>query len=381
MSIELIATTAFGLEKVAQRELEHLGYKESYTENGKITFAADLEAIPRTNLWLRSADRIFLKLGSFPAGTFDDLYEGVKSLPWQLFLDKKARFPVEARIFQSTLSSEPAVQRMVKKAIADHMAKAYGNPWSPETGANYPVEIHLHKDVATLAIDTSGQALHKRGYRTESAIAPLKETLAAALVLLSWWRPNRPLIDPFCGSGTIPIEAAMIAANQAPGLQRSFVSESWPALPSKFWQLAQEEAQDSKLKIPENRIVGTDIDPNMIRIAKTHAHQAGVANLIRFDRLDVRHFHSDEAYSCVVTNPPYGERLNDPKELLQLHRDLGRLYTTHKNTWSFFVLTPNNIEREFKKPATKRRKLYNGRIQCTYYQYLGPLPPKEPTNP
>ena len=372
---ELIATTAFGLESVVARELKLLGIEPTQTHNGYVEFSGDERTVVNANLWLRSADRVLLKMGQFHAETFDELFEGTKALPWPELLPKDARFPVEGRSVKSVLHSVPAVQSIVKKAVVDGLKRQYKLEVFPETGALYSIEVSLLKDEAVITVDTSGTALHKRGYRKLTAAAPIKETLAAALVSLSYWRPNRPFADPMCGSGTIAIEAALMARNMAPGLKRDFASEMWSFIDPGTWQRGRQEARAAARPDIEVDIVASDIDPSVLSLAEYHARQAGVGDCVSIVQRDVRDFVPQGPYGCVVTNPPYGERLGEIRENQQLVRDMGKVFNA-LDTWSVFVIAADpEFEKFYGRKANKKRKLYNGRIQTNYYQYLGPLPP------
>lgn len=375
--IELIATAPMGLEAVVAREVKQLGYDEVAVENGKVTFAGDELAIARANLWLRTADRVLVKIGEFRAVTFEELFEQTKSLPWADWLPTDARFPVEGRSVKSQLSSVPASQSIVKKAIVERMKQSYPMETFPETGPLYSIEVALRNDVATLSIDTSGAGLHKRGYRSLSVPAPIKETLAAGLILLSRWTPNRPFADPCCGSGTLPIEAALVGRNIAPGLKRSFAAEEWPTIPSDVWRQARAEAKElAQWDLPLD-IQASDIDQSVIPIARFHAKEAGVADTIRFQTMSAEEFQSDVPYGCMVTNPPYGERIGEQQSVEDLYSDLGYTASLH-DTWSFFILTSYpKFEQLFEQKADKKRKLYNGRIECQFFQYFGPFPPQQ----
>ncbi|WNQ09783.1 class I SAM-dependent RNA methyltransferase [Paenibacillus aurantius] len=374
--IDLIATCPMGLEALVAREIKDLGYEDMMVENGRVTFKGDELAICRTNLWLRTADRILIKMGEFKAVTFDELFEGTKALNWPDWIPEEGEFPVEGRSHKSQLSSVPACQGIVKKAVVEKMKQRYRTEWFKETGARYVIEVSLLNDIATLTLDTSGASLHKRGYRKLVTEAPLKETLAAAMVLLSRWKPERPLYDPFCGSGTIPIEAAMIGWNLAPGLRRPFSAEGWPALRPALWDEAREEAFDLVRDDVPLDISGTDIDPAAIEVALAAAKSAGLARELRFGVEPVAKARPRGDYGCLITNPPYGERLGDQDEAVQVLRQLGSV-AGRLDTWSAFVLTPNKqLEHYFGRPATKKRKLFNGRIECALYQYFGPLPPR-----
>lgn len=375
--IELIATAPMGLEAVVAREVKQLGYDEVAVENGKVTFAGDELAIARANLWLRTADRVLVKIGEFRAVTFEELFEQTKSLPWADWLPADARFPVEGRSVKSQLSSVPASQSIVKKAIVERMKQSYPMETFPETGPLYSIEVALRNDVATLSIDTSGAGLHKRGYRSLSVPAPIKETLAAGLILLSRWTPNRPFADPCCGSGTLPIEAALVGRNIAPGLKRSFAAEEWPTIPSDVWGQARAEAKElAQWDLPLD-IQASDIDQSVIPIARFHAKEAGVADTIRFQTMSAEEFQSDAPYGCMVTNPPYGERIGEQQSVEDLYSDLGYAASLH-DTWSFFILTSYpKFEQLFEQKADKKRKLYNGRIECQFFQYFGPFPSQQ----
>jgi 23S rRNA (guanine2445-N2)-methyltransferase / 23S rRNA (guanine2069-N7)-methyltransferase len=373
-SIPLIATTAFGLEAIVKRELADLGYEGRVVSPGWIEFFADRQAICRANLWLRSADRVLIRVARFEAEDFDALFEGTKALAWDKWIPADGRFPVIGRSIRSQLSSVPACQRAVKRAIVDSLLAAHGVQELVETGADYKVEIALLNNQATLTIDTTGPSLHKRAYRQAAAVAPLKETLGASLVALSFWKPGRPLLDPFCGSGTILIEAALMGRNIAPGMLRSFASEKWPILTEASWNKAREEARDLVREPFEERLVGTDVDGRVLQFARANAEHAGVAELIHFQQRDFVDLTSAREYGCVVTNPPYGERLGDHKEHEELYCSIPEVLR-RLPTWSHFILTSYpNFESLIQRKADRRRKLYNGRIECTYYQFHGPAP-------
>jgi putative N6-adenine-specific DNA methylase len=372
--ISLIATCSFGLEALVARELKDLGYKDQIVENGKVTFTADLNAICRTNLWLRTADRVRLKVGEFTATTFDDLFEQTKALPWPEIIPPDAAFPVDGKSVQSTLFSISDSQAIVKKAVVESMKNRYKTSWFKENGPLYRIEISILRDIATLTIDTSGAGLHKRGYRQAGSGAPLRETLAAALVLIARWQPGTTLIDPFCGSGTIPIEAALIGQNIAPGMNRNFAAEDWPTVPKSFWHEARRETHDL---LDSNQILdlsGTDINPAAIKNARFSAAEAGVGDLIHFQVRPFSELSSKKKYGKVICNPPYGERLGNQKEVESLYQEMGKIYKT-LDTWSWYTLTAHeNFEKLFGRRASKRRKLYNGNIKVHYYQYFGPNP-------
>ncbi len=364
-----------GLEAVVARELKELGYDDARTENGRVTFTGGPADICRANLWLRTSDRVLVKMAEFPARTFDELFEGTKAVDWPDWIPADGEFPVEGRSHKSQLSSVPACQSIVKKAVVEKMKSAHGLEWFPEDGARFVIEVWLLNDIAMLTLDTTGPSLHKRGYRRLVTEAPLKETMAAAMVLLSRWHPERPLYDPFCGSATIPIEAAMIGWNIAPGLRRSFNGERWPIVPEALWEAAREEAFDAvKDDIPLS-IAGSDLDPKAIEVAEAAVRKAGFAKEIKLSVLPAAKAKPEDDYGCIVTNPPYGERLGDDAEAEKAIRQLG-LAALYLPTWSFFALSPSkSVEHYFGRPADKKRKLFNGRIECALYQFFGPLPP------
>jgi putative N6-adenine-specific DNA methylase len=373
--LELFATAAFGVESAVARELKHLGYKDTRIDNGRIYFTGDFEAICRTNLWLRCAGRVYVPIGRFEARTFDELFERTKALPWEEWLPKDAQFPVTGNCVKSTLMSISDCQSIIKKAVVERLKKVYGMEIFPETGPRFRIEFSILNDMAALAIDTSGDSLHKRGYRTLAYSAPVKETLAAAMLMVSRWSPGRPLIDPFCGSGTIPIEAAMMERNIAPGLNRGFDSQEWPAIPKSAWNRAIEEAKS--LIRPTARgitIQGYDISEEAISIAQYHARQAGVQDSIHLQVRDVADLSSRAKYGFIVTNPPYGERIGDRNENIRLYRTMSEVFK-RLDTWSFYILSADtHFERCFGRKAEKNRKLFNGGLLCYYYQYFGPKP-------
>lgn len=369
--VKLIATSAMGLEALVAREVRQLGY-ETTVENGKIIYEAPIEAIAKSNLWLRVADRVKLVVGEGTVTTFDELYEMTKALPWEQFIPEDGSFPVIGKSHQSKLFSVSDCQSIVKKAIVDRLKWKHGVANKmPETGALYRVEVAILKDVATLTIDTSGNGLHKRGYRTGQGDAPIKETLAAALVLLTNWRSTDTFIDPFCGSGTIPIEAAMIGQNIAPGFNRDFASMEWDFISQKIWDDVLEEA-DSLAKYDEPiSIQGSDIDHKMIELSKANALEAGFANVIDFKQMQVADLSIKGKNGYIVGNPPYGERLKDADYVAFLYKTLGDIMNNHPS-WSVYILTAfKEFEKAYGKKATKRRKLFNGFIETQYYQYFG----------
>ncbi|TFJ93846.1 THUMP domain-containing class I SAM-dependent RNA methyltransferase [Lentibacillus salicampi] len=369
--VTLVATAAMGLESIVAAEVRKLGYQVN-VENGKVIFNAPPSAIPRCNLWLRSADRVKLLVGQFKAVTFDELFEATKALPWEHFITEEGKFPVAGNSVKSTLHSVPDCQAIVKKSIAERLKLKYGVAGKmPETGALYKVEIAIHKDHATLTIDTSGTGLHKRGYRLGQGEAPLKETMAAALVQLTNWKPDHPFVDPFCGSGTIPIEAALIGQNIAPGFNRDFASENWDWVKSRHWENAFEEAEDHANYDQELHITGSDIDQRMINIAKENAMEAGLGDLISWKQMQVRDLSIRKPSGYLVGNPPYGQRIGDQEDASKLYQELGKVMKDHPS-WSVYILSAfERFEQKYGEKATKKRKLFNGYIQTNYYQYFG----------
>lgn len=374
--LDLIATATFGLEAVVADELQRLGYEDVRTRDGRVDFTGDELALCRSNLWLRVADRVRLKVGEFTATTFDELFEKTKALPWADFLPANAEFPVEGKSVKSKLFSVSDCQAIVKKAVVESLKKKYKLNWFPEDGPLFKIEVALLKDVATLTIDTSGPGLHKRGYRTLISEAPLKETLAAAMLILAKWYPDVALIDPFCGSGTIPIEAALMGRNIAPGLRRDFACSHWPWISPSTWATAREEAHDAVRQEKPELIMGTDIDERVLRVARRNAEQAGVSGDVHFQCLPVSEISSKRKYGKIICNPPYGERIGERDEVARLYKEMGIVFRRF-DTWSYYILTAHpRFEKLFGKPASKRRKLYNGNIEVQYYQYYGPRPPR-----
>ncbi|HLS24112.1 MAG TPA: class I SAM-dependent RNA methyltransferase [Pseudogracilibacillus sp.] len=369
--ITLLATSAMGLEAIVAREVRSLGYKPK-VDNGKITFHAPISAIPRTNLWLRTADRVKLVVGETKIETFEQLYEWIYSLPWEQFIPEDGKFPVIGKSHKSKLYSVRHCQSITKKAIVDRLKQKHGIANRlPETGALYRVEIALLKDIATVTIDTSGEGLHKRGYRIGQGDAPLKETLAAALVLLTNWQPDCYLIDPMCGSGTIPIEAALIGQNIAPGFNRSFASENWTWIGQSAWEEAFTEAEDYAKYDQPLQIHGYDIDHRMIKVSKANAMEAGLVDLIEWKQMQLKDLAIKEEGGYIISNPPYGERLKDEAYVTYLYKTLGDKLKPHP-TWSVYILTAyKQFEKYYGKKATKKRKLFNGFIETDYYQYFG----------
>jgi len=374
--VTLIATAAFGLEAVVAHEVKKLGYEEVQVENGKVTFEADLKALARTNLWLRTADRVRLKMGEFQATSFEELFEQTKALPWADWIPENGTFPVEGKSIKSQLFSVSDCQAIVKKAVVESLKKTYKKEWFEEKGPLYKIEVALLKDVVTLTIDTSGPGLHKRGYRDWIGPAPLKETLAAALIQLSYWNPDRVLVDPLCGSGTIPIEAALIGMNIAPGMNRTFACEEWPIIPRTIWRETRAETHDLAKYDRKLSIMGTDIDGEILKVARRNAQEADVADQIHFQEIPVRDWRSAKKYGVIICNPPYGERISDRREVESLYREMGKVFTS-QDTWSYYVITSHKeFEKLFGRKADKKRKLYNGPMEIHYYQFFGPRPPR-----
>lgn len=377
--IELIAPCHFGLEAVLKREILDLGYEISSVEDGRVTFQGDAEAVCRANIFLRTAERVLLKVGSFQAVSFEELFEKTKALPWEAYIPKDGKFWVtKASSVKSRLFSPSDIQSVMKKAMVRRLQEHYHMEWFPEDGPEYPVRVFLMKDLVTVGIDTSGASLHKRGYREVSGKAPITETLAAALIMLTPWRGDRILVDPFCGSGTFPIEAAMMAANIAPGMNRSFTAEKWTNLiPKKLWYDTVDEASDLIREPEETDIQGYDADEDVIRIARRNAAEAGVEHMIHFQRRDVRDLSHPKKYGFIITNPPYGERLEDKKDLPELYRAFGESFR-RLETWSAYMITSyEDAERYFGRRADKNRKIYNGMLKTYFYQFQGPKPPRK----
>ncbi|MDP0484151.1 THUMP domain-containing class I SAM-dependent RNA methyltransferase [Bacillus subtilis] len=366
----LIATAPMGIEAVVAKEVRDLGY-ECKVDNGKVIFEGDALAICRANLWLRTADRIKVQVASFKAKTFDELFEKTKAINWRSFIPENGKFPVIGKSVKSTLASVPDCQRIVKKAIVEKLKLQSGkaNDWIEETGAEYKVEISLLKDQALITLDSSGTGLHKRGYRVDQGGAPIKETLAAALVQLTNWTPDRPFVDPFCGSGTIAIEAALIGQNIAPGFNRDFVSEDWEWIGKDLWDKARLEVEEKANYDQPLTIFASDIDHRMVQIAKENAEEAGLGDFIQFKQMQVKDFTTNLEFGVIVGNPPYGERLGEKKAVEQMYKEMGQAFEP-LDTWSVYMLTSNeNFEEAYGRKATKKRKLFNGFIKTDYYQY------------
>lgn len=377
--VELIAPCHFGLEAVLKREITDLGYEITAVEDGRVTFYGDWDAVCRANIFLRTAERVLLKVGSFHAVTFEELFEKTKALPWERYIPKNGKFWVaKAASVKSKLYSPSDIQSIMKKAMVKRLSEHYHIEWFAEDGASYPVRVFLKKDTVTVGIDTSGVSLHKRGYREVSGKAPITETLACALIMLTPWKRDRILVDPFCGSGTFLIEAAMMAANIAPGVNRSFTAEGWTDLiPKKLWYEAVNEANDMIEDEIRTDIQGYDIDGSVIRIARRNAAEAGVEHLIHFQERDVRALSHPKKYGFVITNPPYGERLEDKSRLPELYRAFGESFQK-LDSWSAYMITSyEDAERYFGRKADKNRKIYNGMLKTYFYQFQGPKPPKK----
>ena len=378
-TFELIVPCHFGLEAVMKKEILDLGYEVSQVEDGRVTFIGDAEAICRANIFLRTTERVLLKVGSFHAETFEDLFQGTRAIPWEEYLPKDAKFWVaKASSIKSKLFSPSDIQSIMKKAMVERMKKAYGIEWFPENGASFPLRVFLHKDTVTVALDTTGESLHKRGYRTLTSKAPITETLAAALIMLTPWKSDRILVDPFCGSGTFPIEAAMIAANMAPGMNREFLSEDWKHLiPRKCWYDAMDEANDLVDLSVQTDIQGYDIDGDIVRAARANAKAAGVDELIHFQQRSVSDLSHPKKYGFLITNPPYGERIEDKRNLPELYKTIGERFA-ELDSWSAYIITAyEDTERYFGRKADKNRKIYNGMMKTYFYQFLGPKPPRK----
>ena len=371
--LNLIATSAFGLESIVVHELKKIGVEKPEVENGRIRFQGDYSTLVKSNLWLRCADRVLIELGSFRAYDFEQLYQGALAVEWENFIPVNGKMHVIGKAVNSKLHSVPDCQAIVKKAIVESMKRKYKQEWFEESGPTYRIEVSMLKDIATLTLDTSGAGLHKRGYRETQGEAPLKETLAAGLVDLSRWKPDRVFADPMCGSGTIPIEAAMRGRNIAPGLIRNFSSEEWPEIPSSLWKTHRDEAEDLINNNPLE-IFASDIDKRVFDAAVSNAKKARVGDNIVFQKKPVSEFSSSKKSGCIVCNPPYGERMQNEREVHELYQEMGKVFS-RLDSWSYFIMTSNeNFEKSFGRKADKNRKLYNGKIQTYLYQYLGELP-------
>lgn len=375
----IILPCHFGLEAVLKREVYDLGYDIDKVEDGRVSFIGDADAVCRANIFLRTAERVLICVGSFRAVTYDELFESVKACPWEEFLPENARFWVtKASSVNSRLFSPSDIQSIVKKAMVERMKQHYDVQWFEENGADYPVRVFLNKDEVTVCLDTTGESLHKRGYRTKAGKAPISETLAAALIMLTPWKKDRVLIDPFCGSGTFAIEAAMMAAGIAPGAGRNFTAEMWTNfIDRQLWYDAVNEAEEMADTNIDTCIEGYDIDPEVIKVAKENAVRAGVEKLVRFRVRDVAALESDREYGFIITNPPYGERLEEKETLPAIYSAFGRCFAKMP-TWSAYLITSyEDTERYVGRKADKNRKIYNGMIKTFYYQFQGPKPPRK----
>lgn len=378
-TFDLLVPCHFGLEAVLKREIYDLGYEITKVEDGRVTFEGDEEAICRANIFLRTAERVMIQIGRFKATTFEELFQGIKNLPWEEYIPEDGKFWVKkASSINSKLFSPSDIQSIAKKAMVERMKQKYHKEWFKEDGAAYPVRIFLLKDEVTVALDTSGDSLHKRGYRTMTSKAPLTETLAASLIMLTPWRKDRILVDPFCGSGTFPIEAAMIAANIAPGMNRDFTAEEWTNLiDRKLWYECVKEAEDMIDTTVKVDIQGYDIDGDVIKAARENAKRAGVEHMIHFQQRAVADLSHPKKYGFIITNPPYGERLEDKADLPELYTQIGQAYQ-RLDSWSVFLITSyTETEKYIGRKADKNRKIYNGMLKTYFYQFLGPKPPKK----
>ncbi|MCD4714611.1 MAG: class I SAM-dependent RNA methyltransferase [Clostridiales bacterium] len=378
MKLRLIATAVFGMEAIVAQEIKDLGFENVVVENGRVLFDSDELGLARANMWLRTAERVFICVGQFKANKFETLFDEINKLPWEVYIAKDAAFPVDAKSVKSTLFSLSDIQSLTKKAIVKRLTKLYRVEWFEETQETYRILVSILKDEVTVSIDTSGSGLHRRGYRAKGNEAPLKETLAAGLLLVSKWKAERPLIDPFCGSGTIVIEAAMMAKNIAPGLNREFDSEKWRWIEPEIWEKVRNEAKESVIEALDVKIEGYDMDPRAISIARENAALAGVADIVHFQVRDVKDFSTSRQYGTIICNPPYGERLNEVKEVEQLYKVMGKVFKPY-TTWSKYIITSHDgFENAYGEKSTKNRKLYNGRIKTHFYMYFGERPPRQP---
>ena len=377
-TFELIAPCHFGLEAVLKKEILDLGYEISLVEDGRVTFIGDDEAICRANVFLRTAERVLLKAGSFKAETFEELFQGTRNIPWEDFIPEDGKFWVaKASSIKSKLFSPSDFQSIMKKAMVERLKNRYGVTWFPENGASYPLRVFLYKDMVTVGIDTSGESLHKRGYRTLTSKAPITETLAAALILLTPWNRDRILVDPFCGSGTFPIEAAMMAANMAPGMNRSFLAEEWRnVIKRKCWYEAMDEAGDLVEEDVQVDIQGYDVDGDIVKAARTNAQSAGVDHMIHFQQRPVSALSHPKKYGFIISNPPYGERIEEKENLPALYREIGERFAA-LDAWSMYLITSyEDAQKYIGRKADKNRKIYNGMLKTYFYQFMGPKPPR-----
>ena len=377
-TFELIAPCHFGLEAVLKKEILDLGYEISLVEDGRVTFIGDDEAICRANVFLRTAERVLLKAGSFKAETFEELFQGTRNIPWEDFIPEDGKFWVaKASSIKSKLFSPSDIQSIMKKAMVERLKNRYGVTWFPENGASYPLRVFLYKDMVTVGIDTSGESLHKRGYRTLTSKAPITETLAAALILLTPWNRDRILVDPFCGSGTFPIEAAMMAANMAPGMNRSFLAEEWRnVIKRKCWYEAMDEAGDLVEEDVQVDIQGYEVDGDIVKAARTNAQSAGVDHMIHFQQRPVSALSHPKKYGFIISNPPYGERIEEKENLPALYREIGERFAA-LDAWSMYLITSyEDAQKYIGRKADKNRKIYNGMLKTYFYQFMGPKPPR-----
>lgn len=377
-TFELIAPCHFGLEAVLKKEILDLGYEISLVEDGRVTFIGDDEAICRANVFLRTAERVLLKAGSFKAETFEELFQGTRNIPWEDFIPEDGKFWVtKASSIKSKLFSPSDIQSIMKKAMVERLKNRYGVTWFPENGASYPLRVFLYKDMVTVGIDTSGESLHKRGYRTLTSKAPITETLAAALILLTPWNRDRILVDPFCGSGTFPIEAAMMAANMAPGMNRSFLAEEWRnVIKRKCWYEAMDEAGDLVEEDVQVDIQGYDVDGDIVKAARSNAQSAGVDHMIHFQQRPVSALSHPKKYGFIISNPPYGERIEGKENLPALYREIGERFAA-LDSWSMYLITSyEDAQKYIGRKADKNRKIYNGMLKTYFYQFMGPRPPR-----
>ena len=373
----MIAPCHFGLEAVLKKEIIDLGYEVLSVEDGRVTFAGDENALCRANVFLRTAERVLLKIGSFHAETFEELFQGTKNLPWEAYIPEDGKFWVaKAASIKSKLFSPSDIQSIMKKAMVERLKSVYHIQWFAESGASYPVRVFLMKDEVTVGLDTTGESLHKRGYRKLTAKAPIAENLAAALIMLTPWKSDRILVDPFCGSGTFPIEAAMMAAHMAPGMNRSFLAEDWTHITArKNWYRVMDEAASMVNMEAETDIQGYDIDDKMVAVARENARLAGVEDMIHFQRRSVENLSHPKKYGFIITNPPYGERLEEKETLPAIYRTLGERYMA-LDSWSMYVISAyGQAEQDIGRKADKNRKIYNGMMKTYFYQFMGPKPP------
>ena len=376
---EYILPCHFGLEAVLKREITDLGYEIANVDNGKVSFTGDASACARANMFLRTTERVLIKVASFKAETFDELFESTKAISWEDFIPKDGKFWVaKANSVNSKLYRPSDIQSIIKKAIVERMKSIYKVDWFEESASSYPLRVTIMKDEVTISLDTSGESLHRRGYRKLASKAPITETLAAALIMLTPWHKDRILVDPFCGSGTIPIEAALIGARIAPGIQRSFLAETWGNMfPKDIWEKVREEANSLKLKDVEMNIQGYDIDDEIIKAARQNARLAGVDHIIHFQQKDVSELSSSKKYGFIITNPPYGERIEEQKNLPNLYKEIGKVFGA-LDSWSYYIISGyDDAEKHIGRKANKNRKIYNGMLKTYFYQYMGPRPPKK----